>query len=109
MVQRSSRSVLAGIALVALLMGASPADAATAPGLAGFWNWLAGSWGERVAVLGRGAGHAQGHGSRETTRQLEKEGACVDPNGCARYQGTMNVSPICGALTAAGPCVNPNG
>lgn len=109
MVQRNLKGVLAGIALVAALTFASPADAATGPGLAGFWNWLAGSLGERIALSGRGAGHAQGHGSRETTRQFEKEGACVDPNGCARYQGTMNVSPICGALTAAGSCVNPNG
>ena len=109
MVQRNLKSVLAGIALVALLMGASPAGAATGPGLTGFWNWLAGSLGERVAVSGRGAGHARGHGSRETTRQLEKEGACVDPNGCARYQGTMSAIPVCGALTAAGSCVDPNG
>jgi hypothetical protein len=109
MVQRSLRSVLAGIALVAALTFASPADAATGPGLAGFWNWLEGSLGERVVALGRGAGHAQGRGNRETTRQLEKEGACVDPNGCAHYQGTRNASPPCGALTDAGSCVDPNG
>jgi hypothetical protein len=109
MVQRNLKSVLAGIALVAALAFASPADAATGPGLAGFWNWLAGSLGERVAVSGRGAGHAQGHGSHGSARQFEKEGACVDPNGCARNQGTVSSTPVCGALTAAGPCVDPNG
>jgi hypothetical protein len=109
MVQRSLRSVLAGITLVAALSFASPADAATGPGLTGFWNWLAGSLGERVAALGMGVGPAQGHGSREPARQLEKQGACVDPNGCAHYQGTGSAIPICGALTAAGSCVDPNG
>jgi len=108
MVQRNSRSVLAGIALVAAFTFTSPADAATGPGLAGFWNWLADSFGERIAVSGRGAGHAQGHGSRGPARQLEKQGACVDPNGCAHSQGTGIAIPICGALTAAGSCVDPN-
>lgn len=109
MVQRSSRSVLAGIALVAALTLASPAGAATGPGWAGLWNWLAGSLGERVAALGREAGHAQGHGSRGPARQFEKQGGCIDPNGCAHFQGTGSASPTCGALTDAGSCVNPNG
>jgi hypothetical protein len=109
MVQRNLKGVLAGIALVALLMGASPADAATRPGLAGFWNWLAGSLGERIAVLERGAGHAQGHGSRGSARQLEKQGGCIDPNGCAHYQSTGSASPVCLALSDQGPCVDPNG
>jgi hypothetical protein len=108
MVQRNSRSILAGIALVAAFTFTSPAGAATGPGLAGFWNWLAGSFGERIAVSGRGAGHAQGHGSRGPARQLEKQGGCIDPNGCAHSQGTGSAIPICGALTTAGSCVDPN-
>jgi hypothetical protein len=109
MVQRSSRSVLAGIALVAALTLASPADAATGSGLAGLWSWLAGSLRDRGAALGRGAGHAQAHRSRGPARQLEKQGGCIDPNGCAHYQSTGSASPVCLALSDQGPCVDPNG
>jgi hypothetical protein len=110
MAQRTLRNVLAGGALIAALTLASPspAHAATASGFAGLWNWLAGSWGERVAVLWMGEGRAQGGRSRGAARGSEKQGPCIDPNGCAGHQ-TPAAAPSCKGWNDAGGCVDPNG
>jgi hypothetical protein len=110
MAKRTLRNALAGGALVAALTlaGPAPAHAAAGPGLAGLWSWLAGSWGDRVAVWVLGEGHAQGHRSSSQTRKPEKAGPCIDPNGCAASQTSGANSPPC-TTRDAGPCIDPNG
>jgi len=109
MAQRTLRNVLAGGALIAALTLASPspAHASAGPDFVSLWSWLAGSWGERVA-LWTGAGHAQGRQKGRPLRPSEKQGGCVEPNGCAKHP-TPVATPLCKALNDAGGCVDPNG
>jgi hypothetical protein len=110
MTQRTLRNVLAAGAVVAALNLTSPmpAHAATGPGFAGLWSWLASSWGERVS-LWMGTGQTQGDRHSRRTNPLEKAGACVDPNGCANHQTTGAALPSCKVWSDAGACVDPNG
>jgi hypothetical protein len=111
MAQRTLRNVLAGGAVIAALTLASPspAHAATGSDFIGFWSWLAGSWGERVALrVGAGAPQAQGRHEGRPLRP-EKQGGCVDPNGCANHQTTGTLIPSCRTSSDLGGCVDPNG
>jgi hypothetical protein len=69
MVQRNSRSVLAGIALVAAFTFTSPADAATGPGLAGF------GIGWRVPWASGSPSQAEGLGVRRGMRVADRLGS----------------------------------
>lgn len=111
MAQRTLRNVLAGGALVAALAlaGPAPAHAAAGPGLAGFWSWLAGSWGERVATLVFGEGGAQGHRQAHGPARQDKQGVCIDPNGCANNQTTGTSTSVCSMRGDQGVCIDPNG
>jgi hypothetical protein len=108
MAQRTLRNVLAGGAVIAALTlaGPAPAHAATGSDFVGLWSWLAGSWGERVA-LRVGTGQGQGGRSRDRAK-TEKAGVCIDPNGCAVHQ-TPAATPLCKAWNGAGGCIDPNG
>src|SRR5436309_901970 len=111
MAQRTLRNVLAGGAVIAALTLASPAPAHAATGsdFAGLWSWLAGSWGERVALwVGAGAPQAQGSRGRGAAREFEKQVICSDPNGCPGRPAPA-ATPLCKAWNDAGSCIDPNG
>jgi hypothetical protein len=111
MAHRTLRSILTGGALIAALTLASPspAHAATGQGFVGLWNWLAGSWEERVA-LQIGTGQPRGGKSRGSARELEKQGPCIDPNGrCASTTSTTGTTDTICRTWSEGICIDPNG
>jgi hypothetical protein len=107
----SLRKLLVGGALVATLAlaGTAPAHAASGTASPGLWGWLAGLWGERIAVPWIGTGQAQGgHRPTGSPTGWEKVGSCVDPNGCAQDAAGTSGS-ACSLRGYAGVCLNPRG
>jgi hypothetical protein len=109
MAQRTLKSVLAGGTLVVAMTLGSPAHAVAGPGIAGFWSWLAGSWGERVGAVWPRAGQAHEFQHSGIPRDLEKAGGCIDPNGCANGQTTGSTPSLCTRRSDQGTCLDPNG
>lgn len=99
--------VLTVVALAAtLLMGsAAPASAMERTQTVKVWGWLESLWRAGLSVWVPG-----GLAGRKTLSSSEKQGACIDPNGCANQQTTsVPRLPRCLAFNEQGACIDPNG
>jgi hypothetical protein len=107
MQQRSLKRLL----FVALLAGglafAGPAQAYAAPvdGPQGWWKWLTQFWGEEVSVFW---GHPGPSRPSSEKPGWQKQGGCVDPNGCV-HAATPAAGPTCHLWNEQGGCIDPNG
>jgi hypothetical protein len=126
MAQRTFGRVLAGIALAAVLTLAGPTPAQAAPRIGSdvVWSWVSALWDGTVGALwGVPARTNPDHGPKMGL-PLQKQGGCVDPNGCAPRPNagvcidpngctprpsSSTSRPSCAAWTDAGPCIDPNG
>jgi len=111
-VRLMSHRSLKHLLFVTLLAGglalAAPAQVHAAPlGPAqGAWEWLTRVWREGVAVFWGQPGVE--HPIPTESRPWDKQGGCVDPNGCANA-ATTSTRPRCQLWNEQGVCVDPNG
>ncbi len=89
------------------LTGPSQVHAAPAGPVQGAWEWLTRVWKERVTVLWKQP--VTEHFISPERRHQNKQGGCIDPNGCANPGGPVSGVTACHAWTDVGVCVDPNG
>lgn len=107
--------VLTVVALAAtLLMGsAAPVSAVERPQAVKVWSWLETLWRTGLGVWGPGGTRLEKQGAcidPDGCSISEKGGPCIDPDGCANAEATnTSAKPPCVRLAEGGPCIDPDG